>query len=157
MSGRNTMRAMILSRTVSLEETDRPLREVEMAVPEPGPGEILVEVAACGVCHTELDEIEGRTTPPRFPVIPGHEIVGRVASRGAGASRHGEGDRVGVGWIQIKSVANITGRDIAEFLPVAGEIPLKPEVRTFPLERANEALLELKRGPVRGAKVLEIR
>jgi propanol-preferring alcohol dehydrogenase len=57
---------------------------------------------------------------------------------------------------EIKSVANVTARDIAEFLPIAAEIPMRPEVQTYPLEEANRALLELKRGPVRGAKVLLI-
>jgi propanol-preferring alcohol dehydrogenase len=60
--------------------------------PEPGKGEILVEVAVCGVCHTELDEIEGRTPPPELPVIPGYQVIGRVAALGpgrkAGDQRH---------------------------------------------------------------------
>ena len=55
---------------------------------------------------------------------------------------------------EIKSVANIAGSDIADFLPLAGEVPIRPEVETFPLERANRALVDLKRHPVRGAKVL---
>jgi propanol-preferring alcohol dehydrogenase len=61
-------------------------------------------------------------------------------------------------WLEkeIKSVANVTHRDIAEFLPIAAEIPLRPEVQTYPLEEANRALLDLKQGPVRGAKVLLI-
>jgi len=336
------MRAMILKQTVSLTETDAPLELVDLPVPEPGPGEILIEVSACGVCHTELDEIEGRTPPPAFPVVPGHEIIGRVVGRGRDANRFREGDRVGVGWIhsssgdrqenvspefratgrdvnggyaeymtvpenyaapipevfsdaqaapllcagaigyralrlteiengeplgltgfggsghlvlqlsrhlypetdvyvfardadarafalrlgavwagdttdraperlqaiidttpvwkpvvealanlrpggrlvinairkedvdkeellrlsyhehlwmerEIKSVANITHFDIAEFLPIAGEIPIRPTVETYPLEEANRALVELRRGPVRGAKVLSIR
>ena len=57
---------------------------------------------------------------------------------------------------EVKSVANITGRDIAEFLPIAGEIPIRPEVETYRLEEANRALVDLKRKPVRGAKVLVI-
>ena len=57
---------------------------------------------------------------------------------------------------EIKSVANITGADIREFLPIAAEIPLSPEVQTYPLEEANTALVQLKRGRVRGAKVLVI-
>ncbi|MFG0333817.1 MAG: alcohol dehydrogenase catalytic domain-containing protein [Maioricimonas sp. JB049] len=336
------MRAMILKRTVSLRETDAPLELVDLPRPEPGEGEILIEVSACGVCHTELDEIEGRTPPPAFPVIPGHEVVGRVVGRGRGADRFAEGDRVGVGWIhsssgdrrenlspeflatgrdvnggyaeymtvpeayatpipdhfsdtqaapllcagaigyralkltqvtdgqplgltgfggsghlvlqlsrhlypnsdvhvfardgdarafaldlgavwagdtadrapeplqaiidttpvwkpvvealanlrpggrlvinairkegvdkeellrlsyhehlwmerEIKTVANITHFDIEEFLPIAAEIPIEPTVETYPLEAANRALVELRRGPVRGAKVLTIR
>jgi propanol-preferring alcohol dehydrogenase len=93
------MKAMILTRLAGLNENPDPLEEAELPVPRPGAGEILVKVDACGVCHTELDEIEGRTPPPRLPVIPGHEIVGRVAERGPGAARYPEGSRVGIGWI----------------------------------------------------------
>ena len=67
--------------------------------PTPGPGEILIRVSTCGVCHTELDEIEGRTPPPRLPVIPGHQVVGRVEGLGRGAEGFRAGDRVGVAWI----------------------------------------------------------
>jgi propanol-preferring alcohol dehydrogenase len=335
------MRAMILRKLVDLRETDAPLEPADLPVPEPGPGEVLIQVAACGVCHTELDEIEGRTAPPVLPIVPGHEVVGRVAKLGPGAQRWRLGDRVGVGWIhsssggadenlspqfratgrdahggyaecmtvpenyaypippqfrdeeaapllcagaigfralrlcglqngqplgltgfggsahlvlptarrllpdsavfvfardpqqrafalelgaawagdttdrapeplqaiidttpvwrpvvealanlrpggrlvinairkedvdkssllelryhdhlwmerEIKTVANITRRDIAEFLPLAAAIPLHPRVTTYPLEDANRALLELRRGPVQGAKVLVV-
>lgn len=333
------MKAMVLPKIVSLDEVDTPLELVDLDTPKPGPGEVLIKIAACGVCHTELDEIEGRTPPPKFPVVLGHEVVGHVVENGPGAALHAKDDRVGVGWIysstgaedenvsprfratgrdanggyaefmtvpegyayklpdgfaseqaapllcagaigyrslrltnlndgdplgltgfggsahlvlqmarnrfpnskvyvfardpdqrdfakqlgacwagdtdekppedlqaiidttpawkpvvaalaclrpggrlvinairkqdndrdallglsyhdhlwlerEIKSVANITGRDIKEFLAVAAEIPLKPEVTTYRLEEANKALLELKRGSVRGAKVL---
>ena len=335
------MKAMVINRVSSLKDDASPLDLVELPVPEPGAGEIRIRVAACGVCHTELDEIEGRTAPPRLPVVPGHEVVGRVDKLGAGAARFRIGDRVGVGWIhsssgavdenlspsfratgrdadggyaeyltvpegyaypipavfsdveaapllcagavgyrslrltgikdgqslgltgfggsahlvlqlvrhlypstkvyvfardsearafalslgavwagdtperapvaldaiidttpawrpvvealanlkpggrlvinairkeerdkeallalsygdhlwlekEVKSVANVTHWDIAEFLPIAAEIPLRPEVQTYRLEEANRALLELKHGPVRGAKVLLI-
>jgi len=76
-----------------------PLEPATLPEPTPAPGEVLVRVTACGVCHTELDEIEGRTPPPRLPVVPGHQIVGRVAALGRGASRFTVGDRVGIGWI----------------------------------------------------------
>jgi len=333
------MRAMVINRIVSLLEDAAPLEAVELPVPEPGPGEIRIRVSACGVCHTELDEIEGRTAPPRLPVVPGHEVIGRVDKPGPGAGRFHPGARVGVGWIhsssgacdenlspafaatgrdcnggyaeyltvpedyaypipdvfsdaeaapllcaggvgyrslrlaglrngaalgltgfggsahlvlqlarhlypdsgvyvfardaaarafaeelgaawtgdttdrapvalaavidttpawkpvvealanlrpggrlvinairkedadkdclldlsyhehlwmekEIKSVANVTHRDIAEFLPIAAAIPLRPEVQTYPLAEANRALVELKRGRIRGAKVL---
>ena len=333
------MKAMVLPRVVSLDETDRPLELVDLPTPEPAAGEVLIRVAACGVCHTELDEIEGRAPPPRLPVVLGHEVVGRIAGLGAGVTDLRAGDRVGVGWIhsssggadenlspefratgrdadggyaeymtvpegyafplpevfsdphaapllcagaigyralkltglsdgdllgltgfggsahlvaqlarhlyprtpihvfardrssrefarelgaawagdttdrspeklhaiidttpawkpvvealanlrpagrlvvnairkesadkdyllnlrypehlwlekEIKSVANITGRDIAEFLPLAAAIPIRPEIETFQLEDANRALVELKRGRIRGAKVL---
>ena len=333
------MRAMLLKKIVSLDEIDSPLELEDLPVPEPERGELRVRVAACGVCHTELDEIEGRTAPPKLPVVPGHEVVGRVDALGPGVTRHRMGERVGVGWIhsssgtadenlspdfratgrdvnggyaeymtvpedyaypipdtfsdetaapllcaggvgyrslklcgledgqrlgltgfggsahlvlqmarhlypnsevyvfardeaarsfalelgaawagdtadrapealhavidttpawkpiveglanlrpggrlvinairkedgdksylqrlsyhrhlwlerEIKSVANVTHRDISEFLPLAAEIPIMPEVQIYPLEEANRALIELKRGRIRGAKVL---
>jgi len=333
------MKAMVINRIVSLHEDAAPLDLVELPDPEPAAGEVRIRVSACGVCHTELDEIEGRTAPPRLPVVPGHEVIGRVDRCGAGASRFAPGTRVGVGWIhhssggrdenvspdfvatgrdcnggyaeyltvpeayacpipgvfsdaeaapllcagsvgyralkltnlangeplgltgfggsahivlqlarhlfpasevyvfardagtrafalelgaawagatearapqplqaiidttpawkpvvealanlrpggrlvinairkeagdqdyllrlryhehlwmekEIKSVANVTHHDIAEFLPIAARIPIRPAVQTYALEDANRALLELKQGPVRGAKVL---
>ena len=60
---------------------------------------MLLRVSACGVCHTELDEIEGRTPPPRYPVIPGHQVIGRVEKTGRAANRFKPGERVGVAWI----------------------------------------------------------
>lgn len=335
------MKAMIINRIVSLLEDASPLTLTDLPVPEPQAGEIRIKVSACGVCHTELDEIEGRTAPPRLPVVPGHQVIGRVHQCGAGTHRFAQGDRVGVGWIhsssgapdenidpaftatgrdvnggyaeymtvpedyaypipnlfsdtsaapllcaggvgyrslkltglsngdnlgltgfggsahlvlqvarhlfpdsriyvfardpqarrfalrlgahwagdstdrapqplhavidttpawkpvvealanlrpggrlvinairkedrdqdyllkiryhdhlwlekEIKSVANVTHRDIAEFLPIAAAIPLRPEIQIYPLEQANRALVELKRGPVRGAKVLTL-
>ena len=90
------MRAQVLRGISPIE--DRPLRLADLPVPSPGAKEILVEVSACGVCHTELDEIEGRLQP-KLPVIPGHEIVGRVEGLGPGATRFGIGDRVGIAWI----------------------------------------------------------
>jgi propanol-preferring alcohol dehydrogenase len=114
------MRAMLLHATGSLDANPEPLVLAEVADPEPGNDEILVRVAACGVCHTELDEIEGRTPPPRLPVIPGHEVVGRVAASGRNAVRFHPGQRVGVGWIHssdgtasenISPAFRATGRD----------------------------------------------
>jgi propanol-preferring alcohol dehydrogenase len=60
---------------------------------------VLIKVSVCGVCHTDLDEIEGRTSPPRFPVVPGHQVVGRVEETGSGVSAVRTGERVGVAWI----------------------------------------------------------
>lgn len=335
------MKAMLLRRIVDLNECDRPLELEDVPIPVPGPGEVLLRVTACGVCHTELDEIEGRTAPPSYPVIPGHEVIGLVERLGPNVLMPRIGDRVGVGWIysssggddenlsprfratgrdanggyaeymtipagyaypipdglsdaeaapllcagaigyralrltglkdgeplglmgfggsahlvlqvvkhlfpnspvfvfardeasrafavelgavwagnimdrspeplravidttpawnpmvealanlrpggrlvvnairkedhdklslehlsyhdhlwmerEMKSVANITARDIREFLPIAATIPLRPQVEIYPLEQANQALVELKREPVRGAKVLKV-
>jgi propanol-preferring alcohol dehydrogenase len=93
------MRAMVLKRLCSLEEERSPLEPADLPVPEPGEKEILVRVSVCGVCHTEIDEIEGRTPPARLPVVPGHQIVGRVAGRGRMARRFSLGERVGIAWI----------------------------------------------------------
>lgn len=93
------MKAMVLDGISSLKENKKPLRMAELPEPVPGGREILVKVSACGVCHTELDEIEGRASPPSFPVILGHEIIGRVEQTGDRADRIRVGDRVGIGWI----------------------------------------------------------
>lgn len=93
------MKAMLLKGVSDLSENAKPLEYSDVPVPEPGEGEILIRVRACGVCHTELDEIEGRTPPPSYPVIPGHQVVGTVEETGSNAATHAIGDRVGVAWI----------------------------------------------------------
>lgn len=125
------MKAMYLRRVVSLDECDEPLDCVDIPVPEPGEGEVLLRVSVCGVCHTELDEIEGRTPPPSYPVVPGHEVIARVERLGRGVSTLRERQRVGVGWIHSSSgdrFENLspqfqaTGRDVnggySEFMTV---------------------------------------
>ena len=93
------MNAVLLERIADLSRETQPLVRRSLPVPEPGAGEVLLRVGACGVCHTELDEIEGRTPPPRFPVIPGHQIVGRVVACGEGVTGIETGARRGVAWI----------------------------------------------------------
>ncbi len=93
------MKAMALTQIQDLQKTREPLQLMDLPTPEPGEHEVLLKVSVCGVCHTELDEIEGRTPPPRFPVVLGHQVVGRVEQRGAKATRFSIGDRVGVAWI----------------------------------------------------------
>ena len=93
------MKAMILEKLTRLDADKEPLRFVTLPDPIPGDKEILIRVSACGVCHTELDEIEGRTPPPSFPVVLGHEVVGEVVSAGRKAARFQPGETVGVGWI----------------------------------------------------------
>lgn len=93
------MKAMILDKIVDLRQNKNPLIKKEFSVPIPKGKEILLKVLACGVCHTELDEIEGRTPPPYFPMILGHQVVGIVEEMGQQAGRFKIGDRVGVGWI----------------------------------------------------------
>ena len=93
------MKAMVLTRICDLGQTQTPLECMDLPEPRPDPGEVLIHVAACGVCHTELDEIEGRTAPRTLPVVPGHQVVGRVEETGGQVRGLHVGDRVGVAWI----------------------------------------------------------
>ncbi len=138
------MKAMLLDRILCVSETDKPLRYVDLPRPEIQADELLIRVAACGVCHTELDEIEGRTPPPCLPVIPGHQVVGRIVECGANIEEHQVGDRIGVAWIYaacgkcdfcLAGEENLcerflaTGRDVdggyAEFMRVRPEFAFR--------------------------------
>lgn len=125
------MRAMVLSQIMSMNDADDPLTLVELPVPETRPGEIRIRVKACGICHTELDEIEGRTPPPNLPVVLGHEVIGIVDQLGDHVTKWREGDRIGVGWIHsstgetdenLSPAFQATGRDVnggyAEYMTV---------------------------------------
>ena len=92
------MKAWVLEKTANIAVRQNPLNLRERTLPEPGPAEVLIRVSACGVCHTELDEIEGRL-PVRLPVIPGHQVIGRIEQSGPAATRFTVGERVGVAWI----------------------------------------------------------
>jgi propanol-preferring alcohol dehydrogenase len=87
------MRAMVL------DAPRTPLVPRDLPAPTPGPGQVLVEVHACGVCRTDLHVVDGELTEPKLPLVPGHQIVGRVAEVGEGVSRFAPGDRVGVPWL----------------------------------------------------------
>jgi propanol-preferring alcohol dehydrogenase len=87
------MRAMVL------EAVGRPLVERNLPIPRPGAGQVLIEVAACGVCRTDLHVVDGELADPVLPLVPGHQIVGRVAALGAGVETPAEGTRVGVPWL----------------------------------------------------------
>ena len=115
------MRAMQITRLCALDATEAPLALVDAPLPSPKGNEVLVRVSVCGVCHTELDEIEGRTPPPELPVIPGHQVVGRVESLGPECRLLKTGDRVGIGWIHhsdgsaeenLSPDFRATGRDV---------------------------------------------
>jgi len=93
------MKAMVLQAVCDLEKTDCPLTLMDLPRPVPRAGEILVRVRACAVCHTELDEIEGRTPPAHLPMVLGHQVVGRVEALGGDTHAFGAGDRVGIAWI----------------------------------------------------------
>jgi len=142
------MKAMQLNRISDLRQNPNPLDFSEIPLPTPAQGEILIRVSACGVCHTELDEIEGRTPPPEFPIIPGHQVVGHIEDINGNSRRFHTGDRVGVAWIYsscglcnfcLNGDENLceefkaTGRDAhggyAEFMVV-------PETSAFPIPKA---------------------
>ncbi len=93
------MKALLLNRISNLSENNSPLLMKDIYVPVPGESELLIKVSVCGVCHTELDEIEGRTPPQIFPVVLGHQVVGRVTEKGKSVTGFNINDRVGVGWI----------------------------------------------------------
>lgn len=143
------MKAMILNRLGAFEHNKTPLALVHLPTPVPRENEILIKVFACGVCHTELDEIEGRTPPPHLPVVLGHQVVGRI-EKVAGKSEFKIGDRVGVAWIHAACGAckfclagsenlcphfRATGRDVnggyAEYMTVAADFAYRiPEAFT---------------------------
>jgi len=93
------MKAMLLHKVYNMAENQQPLQFADIPVPEPTAHEVLIKVRVCGVCHTELDEIEGRTPPPSFPVVPGHQVVGTIDKIGSEVTSYKVGDRVGVAWI----------------------------------------------------------
>jgi propanol-preferring alcohol dehydrogenase len=134
------MKAQILPHIVNLADNPQPLQLGELPVPTPRDNEILIRITACGVCHTELDEIEGRLPPPHLPVVLGHQIVGRVVDVGTFVTRFYGGERVGVAWIHsacgqcvycLSGRENLcaqfraTGRDVnggyAEYITVSEE------------------------------------
>ena len=144
------MKAMVLNQLGTIAENKNPLELVDMPDPVPQGSEILIKVSTCGVCHTELDEIEGRTPPPQLPVILGHQVIGRVHTSGPEAAKFRKGDRVGLAWIHsacgrcnlCKSGSEnlcedfkATGRDVhggyAEYTTVAEDFAYKiPEAFT---------------------------
>jgi alcohol dehydrogenase, propanol-preferring len=93
------MKAMILTSVTDLENNSTPLELRDIPKPIPADYEVLIKVLACGVCHTELDEIEGRTPPAVFPVVPGHQVIGIVENTGRKVTKLKSEDRVGVAWI----------------------------------------------------------
>src|SRR5512143_1277672 len=93
------MRAMMLRTPSPMRDGAAPLEAADVAAPIPGRGDLLVRVSVCGVCRTDLDLVEGRLVAPRYPVIPGHQVIGRVEALGESASGFAVGDRVGVAWI----------------------------------------------------------
>lgn len=131
------MKAFILKKISDLLQENSPLELVDVPMPVAKSNDIVIRISCCGVCHTELDEIEGRTPPTEFPMILGHQVIGNVSATGEKTSRFNVGDRVGVAWIFsscgtcefcVKGMENLcaefkgTGRDAsggyAEYLAI---------------------------------------
>lgn len=93
------MNAMVLTKLGNLSDHPLPLTMTQVPLPAMGEQELLIRVSVCGVCHTDLDEIEGRTAPAQLPVILGHQVVGTVEAMGSGVSGFERDERVGVAWI----------------------------------------------------------
>jgi propanol-preferring alcohol dehydrogenase len=91
------MKAMILDKQSPIEE--KPLKPANLPIPVPNDRQILVEVSVCGACHTDLDEAEGRLRPTKSPIVPGHQVVGKVVDKGKAVTKHKIGDRVGITWL----------------------------------------------------------
>src|SRR4051794_31458268 len=92
------MRAMILTQPKPVEES--PLVLGAMDAPRPGPAEVRIKVSACAVCRTDLHLVEGDLAPHKLPVIPGHQVVGRVDQAGEGVVRLRLGQRIGIAWLR---------------------------------------------------------
>ncbi len=93
------MKAWIIEKICDLNTDSNPLKLVELSKPEPQEGELLIKVSTCGVCHTEIDEIEGRTPPAVYQMVPGHQVVGTVEQSRGNQADIKQGDRVGIAWI----------------------------------------------------------
>ena len=76
-----------------------PLEKTELPHPKPGPGQVLIRVKACGICHTDLHTVEGEIVPPHYPITPGHQVVGLIEGVGEGVRQWKDGDRVGIPWL----------------------------------------------------------
>ena len=91
------MKAMILDKQSPIEE--KPLKPADLPAPAPKDDQILVKVSVCGACHTDLDEVEGRLKPTKSPIVPGHQVVGKIVEMGKAITKHKIGDRVGITWL----------------------------------------------------------
>ena len=93
------MKALLLNEITDLTKNPNPLTLADIKIPDIDNNEVLIKISTCGVCHTELDEIEGRTLPSKFPVVLGHQVVGKIEAKAKNVTEFNVGDRVGVAWI----------------------------------------------------------
>ena len=151
------MRAMVLHQCTSR------LVLAHLSPPECGPQQVRLRIEACGVCRTDLHIVDGDLKHPALPLIPGHEIVGRISEIGADVTSLELGQRVGVPWLGHTcgkcqycrtSHENLTRQDGVEFFPLAHSANVHTRTPPYPLEKANEALDDLRAGRLKGAAVL---
>jgi D-arabinose 1-dehydrogenase-like Zn-dependent alcohol dehydrogenase len=119
----------------------------DIAMPEAGPMQIRLRVKACGLCRTDLHVVDGDLREPKFPLVPGHQIVGVINQVGADVRGLAVGDRVGVPWL---------GGSCVDFLAVARTLSIVAETTVYRLEDANRALSDLRRGDAQGSVVLRM-
>jgi D-arabinose 1-dehydrogenase-like Zn-dependent alcohol dehydrogenase len=134
----------------------RPVWHAEPAAP--GPGQLCIAVAACGVCRTDLHIVDDELAFPWHAVVPGHEIVGEVAAVGEGVAGCTVGERVGVPWLGWAcGICHACRRDGEAFMRLAGSLALGVQAREYPLAEANRALDDLRARAYAGAGVLRCR
>src|ERR1043166_2967849 len=93
------MKAALLYKPGSFNDASAPLVMEDIAIPECGPEDVLIRVTCCGICHTELDQIEGRVRSKAYPVVPGHQVTGVITGFGTNVKSFRKGDRAGLAWI----------------------------------------------------------
>lgn len=124
---------------------DGPLQHVRRTAPEPGAGEVLVKVEACGICRTDLHLTEGDLAPKRPGVVPGHQAVGQVVDPGTAAARFHERD--------LRSVTSNTRRDGEELFRLIARLPVAAHTTIVPFDAVDRALADVAHGRASGSLV----
>ena len=153
-------------RAVQVSRRGGPLELVERDIPQAGAGEVRIKVSACGVCRTDLHVVDAELPNIRYPIIPGHEIVGRVDLVGENVTAHRLGDRVGIPWLGYtcgtcrfcrEGMENLCDRPLFTGYTRDGGFAshtIADARYAFPLVEANNVLTRLRTGQVLGAAVL---
>ena len=140
-----------------LDTPQHPLRPADTPAPQPGPGQVLLAVRACGVCRTDLHVFDGELPHPKVPLILGHEIVGTVAATGSGVDRFTTGQRVGVPWLGWSCgecrYCRAGRENLCDRARFTG-YQIDGGYAEYAVADANRALASLRGGRVRGAAVL---
>lgn len=160
----NRMIAMRLHKVAAAETS--PLVMEQIPLPEPGAGEVLVRVSACGVCHTDLHLVEGEITPARYPIVPGHQVVGTICQTGSGVSDTRIGERVGLPWLYaacgkcgfcLRGEENLCPNAMFTGLHVDGGFAEYVVAKAAYLLRLPESLSDLEAAPLLCAGIIGYR